>query len=57
MIFESFIRWAKRNKVRLAAGALVAGALAPQLQPTIIAIGQIIEAQSALSAESVEGGL
>lgn len=57
MIFESFIRWVKRNKVRLAAGALVAGALAPQLQPTITVIGQIIEAQSALTAESPVEGL
>lgn len=57
MNFESFIRWAKRNKVRLAAGALVAGAIAPQLQPTITAIGQVIEAHSALTTERVEEGL
>lgn len=57
MILESFIRWAKKNKARLAAGALVAGALAPQLQPTITAIDQIIEAQSALTTDTAEGDL
>lgn len=42
MNFESFTRWVKRNKVRLAAVALVSGALAPQLQPTIAAVSQLV---------------
>lgn len=45
MKFDSFTRWVKRNKVRLAAVALVSGALAPQLQPTIAAVSQLIEIQ------------
>lgn len=55
MKFESFTRWVKRNKVRLAAVALVSGALAPQLQPTITALSQLIDVQLSDAADTPEG--
>lgn len=55
MKFESFTRWVKRNKVRLAAVALVSGALAPQLQPTIMALSQLIDVQLSDAAGVPEG--